>query len=132
MRRSTITPVFKKGLRSDPTGELYSWTSVRPFDKVTHGLLLLKLRYYGINGPLINWMTSFLTNHTTQQVVCDGSISKLANVDIGVPQGLVLGPLFFLVFINDLPNGVSSSCHLFADDCLLYRHIHTPHNADVL
>ena len=66
----------------------------KAFDKVSHHLLLLKLRYYGINGPLIKWITSFLTNRT-QQVICDGSISKLANVTSGVPQGSVLGPLFF-------------------------------------
>ena len=66
----------------------------KAFDKVSHHLLLLKLRYYGINGPLIKRITSFLTNRT-QQVICDGSISKLANVTSGVPQGSVLGPLFF-------------------------------------
>ena len=76
-------------------------------------------------------ITSFLTNHT-QQVVCDGSISKLANVTSGVPQGLILDPLFFLLFINNLPDSLNSSCRLFADDCLLYWRIHTPHDADVL
>ena len=108
---------------------VYSWTA---FDKISHRLLLLKLRYYGINGPLINWITSFLTNHT-QQIVCDGAISKLANVGSRVPQGWVLGPLnLFLVFINNLPDSVSSSCHLFADDCLFYQRIHTSYDADVL
>ena len=97
-------------------------------DKVSHQLLLLKLKYYGINDPLINWITSFLTNRT-QQVVCDGSIS---NVGSGVPQGSVLGPLFFLVFIDDLPDSVSSSCRLFTDDRLLCWHIHTSHDADRL
>ena len=58
----------------------------KAFDKISHHLLLLKLRYYGINGPLIKWITSFLTNRT-QQVIYDGSISKLANVTSGVPQG---------------------------------------------
>ena len=56
----------------------------------------------------------------------------LANVTSGVPQGSVLGRLFFLLFINDLPDSVHSSCRLFADDCLLYRRIHTTHDADVL
>ena len=71
-------------------------------------------------------MDHIILTNRTQQVVCDGSISKLANVTSGVPQGSVLGPLFFLLFINDLPESVHSSCRLFADDCLLYRE-YIPH-----
>ena len=103
----------------------------KAFDKVSHKLLLLKLRYYGITGETINWIQSFLTNRK-QQVVCDGSISEVVNVTSGVPQGSVLGPLLFLVFINDLPSCIKSTCRLFADDCLLYRQIHSKHDSDVL
>ena len=90
----------------------------KAFDKVSHKLLLLKLKFYGITGKIINWIESFLSNRK-QQVVCEGSTSEAASVTSGVPQGSVLGPLLFLAFINDLPNSIESTCHLFADDCLL-------------
>ena len=80
-------------------------------------LLLLKLQHHGIRGQLLDWITSFLQDRT-QQVVCDGCISEPAKVMSGVPQGSVLGPLLFLIFINDLPLDVNSTCRLFADDCL--------------
>ena len=59
----------------------------------------------------------------TQQVALDGYYSNTLPVTSGVPQGLVLGHLLFLCYINDLPEGVSSYCHLYADDVLLYRNI---------
>ena len=92
-----------------------------------HCHLLLKLKYYGINDQLTKWIASFLTNHT-QQAICDGSISESADVTSGVPQGSVLGPLLFLLFANDLPVYVNSSCCLFADDCLLYQRVNTPND----
>ena len=68
----------------------------KAFDKVRHKRLIIKLQYYGIRGPLLNWFESFLTNRS-QTVVCDGKHSDPAQVTSGVPQGTVLGPLLFTV-----------------------------------
>ncbi len=72
--------------------------------------------------PLNGWIEAFLTGRT-QRVVVDGEASAPASVLSGVPQGSVLGPLLFLLFVNDITGGISSSVHLFADDCLIYREI---------
>ncbi len=94
----------------------------KAFDKVPHQRLRLKLEYYGVRGNTLEWISSFL-NGRTQRVLCGGSVSKPADVDSGVPQGSVLGPLLFLAYINDLPDCVASTPRMFADDCLLYRQI---------
>ena len=73
----------------------------------------------------LSWVESFLSNRT-QQVLVNGKSSKCSPVTSGVPQGTVLGPLLFLVYINDLPECVQSQTRLFADDSLLYREINTP------
>ncbi len=94
----------------------------KAFDKVPHQRLLQKLRYYGIHGSLFNWFDSFLQERF-QTVVCEGKSSQPVPVTSGVPQGTVLGPLLFLVYINDLPDGLSSNVRLFADNALGYRMI---------
>ena len=95
----------------------------KAFDTVPHDHLLGKLQFYGMYGPLLDWTASFLKTRT-QSVVADGKHSKPARVLSGVPQGTVLGPLLFLLHINDLPSVATSSVRLFVDDCLLYRPIH--------
>ena len=96
----------------------------KAFDTVPHNKLLFKLNNYGIDGKMNNWIQSFLTQRE-QQVIIEGESSSPCSVDSGVPQGTVLGPLLFLCHINDLPQRVKSQVRLFADDCLLYRQIHS-------
>ncbi len=86
------------------------------FDIVDINILLLKLTRYGISGSKRKWFKSYLTGHT-QSVSVDGQLSDPLPVTIGVPQGSILGPLLFLLFLNDLPS-VTESCSvsLFADD----------------
>ena len=84
--------------------------------------LLRKLHHYGIRGHLHSWITSFLTSRS-QKVIVEGSESESAPVISRVPQGSVLGPLLFLLFINDLPDNIASNTRLFADDCIVYHTI---------
>ena len=95
----------------------------KAFDKVPFQRLLLKSSFYGIRDNTFQWISSFLHGRT-QQVLVEVCTSEKLDVLSGVPQGTVLGPLLFLIYINDQPTVCKSSkAHLFADDTLLYRHI---------
>ena len=85
-----------------------------------HQRLLTKLRYYGITGSTYNWIETWLTCHS-QYVVLDTESSSFVPVLSGVPQDTVLGPLVFILCINDTTKGINSPLRIFADDCLLYR-----------
>ena len=103
----------------------------KAFDKVPYRRLLHKLEYYGIRESTHKCINSWLSGRT-QQVVLDGQASDPVPVLSGVPQGWVLGPVLFLIFINDLPDNIRSSVRLFADDCVLYRNIHVHSLQDCL
>ena len=96
----------------------------KAFDKVPHRSLFNKLHHYSIDNNIQTWITSFLINRIQSGVV-NGATSPPTKIISGVPQGTVLGPLLFLLYINDVPSIVSSQVGLFADDCILYRAIQT-------
>ena len=98
----------------------------KAFDKVWHDGLIFKLKQNGISGNLLNLLSNFLRNRK-QRVVLNGQTSSWADVNAGVPQGSILGPLLFLIYINDLTNGLSSNAKLFADDTSLFT---VAHNAN--
>ena len=91
-------------------------------DSVSHQRLLGKLRHCGINWRTLEWIADFLSGRT-QRVFVDRTYSRWSPVHSEVPQGTVLGPLLFLIYINDLPDSVNSTVGLFADDCLVYREV---------
>ena len=100
-------------------------------DKVGHQRLAIKLDHYGIRGNLLQWLKNFLAKRS-QQVLVGGHSSSPAPVTSGMPQGTVLGPLSFLIYINDMLLKVSSTTRLFADDSLSYRRIKSPEDAQIL
>jgi len=91
----------------------------KAFDSVPHERLLLKMRAYGVTGNLLNWVRGFLSGRTQRVRVGDASSSD-AGVLSGIPQGSILGPVLFTIFINDLPTCIQSSCKVFADDTKIY------------
>ena len=105
----------------------------KAFDKVHHLSLLKKLNYFGISGSLHHWIQDFLLGRE-QTVIINGSKSAPIKVNSGVPQGTVLGPLLFLIYINDLPNNISTGTkvRLFADDCIIYRTIKSEQDSKIL
>jgi hypothetical protein len=90
----------------------------KAFDRVWHSGLLHKARCMGVEGNLFNWLCDYLQDRKIR-VVINGQKSEWLNTNAGVPQGSILGPLLFLIFINDITEGIESDIHLFADDTSL-------------
>ena len=92
------------------------------FDSVPHNLLIHKLRSFGFNGNLLNWTQNYLSDRH-KSVIIDSKESDSLPVTSGVPQGSILGPLFFVLYISYLPNVCSSKVSLYADDVKVFRKI---------
>ena len=91
----------------------------KSFGKVWHQSLHYKLKQNGISGKLLDILKDFLDNRT-QRVILNGQYSSWAKVEAGVPQGSILGPLLFLIYINDLSDNLASKPKLFADSTSLF------------
>ena len=94
----------------------------KAFDRVWHKGLLFKLKQLGITGPLLSWLQNYLSDRY-QRVVIDGQSSDWIKIEAGVPQGSILGPLLFVIFINDIVKHIQTNIRLFADDTSLFYSI---------
>ena len=103
----------------------------KAFDTVPRERLLLKCYAHGIQGSTLTWIRSFLTGRS-QRVVVNGADSSWSQVTRGIPQGSVLGPLLFLLFINDMPDDIMSSFKIFADDTKAYKDVQTEEDMLIL
>ena len=92
----------------------------KAFDSIPHERLLIKMKGYGITGKLLDWVRAFLAGRK-QQVRVGTEFSEVTNVLSGIPQGSILGPVLFTIFINDLPDSIKSNCKIFADDTKVYN-----------
>jgi endonuclease/exonuclease/phosphatase family metal-dependent hydrolase len=136
-RRSTVTQLLE--VMDDWTQALDNGKNLdtiyldfqKAFDTVPHQRLLGKLEAYGITGNIVLWIRDFLSNRR-QRVCVNRAFSDWTPVTSGIPQGSVLGPILFVIFINDMPDMVNSICKLFADDTKIYRIISGPADCDAL
>ena len=103
----------------------------KAFDSVPHERLLRKIYAYGFRGNLFDWIKDFL-NGRKQRVSVNGSFSDWSDVLSGIPQGSVLGPLFFTIYINDLSSSLKNKVLLFADDTKIYTTISRSHPSSSL
>ena len=111
--------MFSQALDSKKDIKIVFCDISKAFDRVWHDALLYKLRKIGVGGNLLEFLKDYLSNRY-QRVVVEGKTSEPGLIKAGVPQGSVLGPLLFLIYINDLPDNLVSNIKLFADDTSLY------------
>jgi hypothetical protein len=103
----------------------------KAFDKVDHHILNCKAYHLGIHGVLLRWLISYLS-HRSQLVAVHGYDSVPYLSESGIPQGSNLGPLLFIMFINDLIESISSNCIAYADDVKVYREVESTNDAMLL
>ena len=122
-----VTKVLDEG---DPLDVIYL-DFAKAFDKVPHKRLIKKLEAHGISGNVSRWIKNWLTDRR-QRVNINGKISNWADVLSGVPQGSVLGPLLFLIYINDIDDGIMSKIWKFADDTKICKNIKNERDVEIL
>ena len=110
---------FCKALNDKKDIRIIFCDQTKAFDRVWHDGLIFKLQTIGISGTLLTWFKSYLSGRK-QRVVIEGKFSPWGSIGAGVPQGSVLGPLLFLIYINDITENTKSNIKLFADDTTLY------------
>ena len=99
----------------------------KAFGKVWHDGIIFILKAYSVKGEVLSLLKNYLENRE-QRVVLNGQTSEWRKM-AGVPQGSVLGPLLFLIYINDLPDGINSLCKIFADDTSLFSKVYGIHKS---
>ena len=111
--------IIAKSMDEDKTVRFVFCDVSKAFDRVWHEGLVVKLRAIGIGGGLLKWFQSYVSNRN-QRVVLNGQMSEIKRLHAGVPQGSILGPLLFLIYINDICDEIQSNIRLYADDSILF------------
>lgn len=136
--RSTVTNLLMltshitKGFKSSNQTDVGYFDFSKAFDQINHRILIKKLSNYGFTDHYTKWIVQYLSNRV-QSVCVNNCVSRSINVVSGVPQGSHLGPLFFVLFINDLPDCIQhSELVLYADDAKVYKTVSSTNDCELL